>query len=189
MPSAEESLLFIDEQLKKDIDNKTKSIKIGPDQEFDLDNLEHNSKYNPIDQKLQNKYVEEVLQKKTFNYEGNTIPTKEDIYELSKNAYKNFINKKIQQNSKIETDIIINFGEASLLLAFDKSEIELKDSTFISNREYIKLKIDARLLKLILLGPKNAHWNNAEIGSHINYYRSPNIYRRNLHTSLCYFHN
>ena len=189
VPSAEESLIFIDEQLKKDINNKTKSIKIGPDQEFDLDNLENNSKYNPIDQKLQNKYVEEVLQKKTFNYEGNTIPTKEDIYELSKNAYKNFINKKIQQNSKIETDIIINFGEASLLLAFDKSEIELKDSTFISNREYIKLKIDARLLKLILLGPKNAHWNNAEIGSHINYYRSPNIYRRNLHTSLCYFHN
>ena len=33
----------------------------------------------------------------------------------------------------------------------------------------MKLKLDPRLLKRILMGPKYAHWNNAEIGSHLKF--------------------
>lgn len=39
------------------------------------------------------------------------------------------------------------------------------------------------------MGLNFAHWNNTEIGSHIEYYRQPNIFYRNVHLSICYFHN
>ena len=32
------------------------------------------------------------------------------------------------------------------------------------------------------MGPKYAHWNNAEIGSHITFYRKPDsLYERGMH--------
>ena len=31
--------------------------------------------------------------------------------------------------------------------------------------------------------------NNAEIGSHLKFYRNPNIFEREVYLSLCYFHN
>ena len=49
--------------------------------------------------------------------------------------------------------------------------------------------MDSRLLKWLLMGPRFAHWNNAEIGSHIKYYRNPDKYERNAHSSLWYMHN
>ena len=45
------------------------------------------------------------------------------------------------------------------------------------------------LLKNILLGPRNAHWNNAEIGSHIKFTRKPNVFERNIYDSMCFFHS
>ncbi len=39
-----------------------------------------------------------------------------------------------------------------------------------------------------MLGPKFAHWNNAEIGSHLQFEREPNIYERGLCYSLSFFH-
>lgn len=45
-----------------------------------------------------------------------------------------------------------------------------------------------RLLKKLLMGPKYAHLNNAQIGSHINFFRSTNIYEQDVYASMCYFH-
>jgi len=41
---------------------------------------------------------------------------------------------------------------------------------------------------LLLMGPRYAHWNNAEIGSHLNFYRKPDTFERNVHGSMNYFH-
>lgn len=46
--------------------------------------------------------------------------------------------------------------------------------------------LDPRLLRRIL--DKRSHWNNAEIGCHITFHRSPNIYDPDLHTCLQFFH-
>jgi UDP-MurNAc hydroxylase len=50
------------------------------------------------------------------------------------------------------------------------------------------MELDLRLLKWILDGPKFAVWNNAEIGSHIQFSRNPDKYERGLYYSLSYFH-
>ena len=49
--------------------------------------------------------------------------------------------------------------------------------------------VDPRLLKRILMGPKYAHWNNAEIGSHIKFFRKPDNYNKDIFISMCSFHS
>ena len=72
----------------------------------------------------------------------------------------------------------------------ERDKIEILDkSKFDTNGNYVIYKVDKRMLKWLLLGPKYAHWNNAEIGSHIKFERNPNIFERNIYQSMCYFHN
>ena len=52
---------------------------------------------------------------------------------------------------------------------------------------YVRLTLDTKLLKWILMGPKFAHWNVAENGSHISFDREPNVYERGLYYCLSYF--
>lgn len=40
----------------------------------------------------------------------------------------------------------------------------------------------------LLMGPRYAHWNNAEIGSHLKFFRKPNIFEKNVYGSMVYFH-
>ena len=56
------------------------------------------------------------------------------------------------------------------------------------SKPYIAIELDSRLLVRLLKGPQFAHWNNAEIGSHIMFDRKPNVFERGLHLMLCWFH-
>ena len=51
------------------------------------------------------------------------------------------------------------------------------------------VKIDTRLFFEILKGPRYAHWNNAEIGSHIKYFRNPDSYDRGLFYCMNFLHS
>ena len=46
--------------------------------------------------------------------------------------------------------------------------------------------MDFKLLRRIL--DRKSHWNNAEIGAHINFERSPNKMDVDAHTSLSFLH-
>jgi UDP-MurNAc hydroxylase len=45
--------------------------------------------------------------------------------------------------------------------------------------------MDYRLLKRIV--NRQAHWNNAEIGCHVDFIRTPNTYLPDVHTMLSFF--
>ena len=44
------------------------------------------------------------------------------------------------------------------------------------SKKYVRCKTDIKLLKRILMGMRYAHWNNSEIGSHLKFFRKPNIF-------------
>ena len=64
----------------------------------------------------------------------------------------------------------------------------LKKNELSQFKKYVKILLDNRLLLRILRGPKNAHWNNAEIGSHLTFERNPNYYERGLYYCFSSFH-
>ena len=57
------------------------------------------------------------------------------------------------------------------------------------SKKYAMYETDIRLLKRLLMGPKYAHWNNAEIGSHLKFFRKPNIFERDIYNSFLFFHS
>ena len=56
-------------------------------------------------------------------------------------------------------------------------------------KKFLIIKTDYRLLLRLMRGPKFAHWNNAEIGSHLEFIRNPNVYERGLFYCLNFFHS
>ena len=52
----------------------------------------------------------------------------------------------------------------------------------------MRFKLDPRLLKRALMGPKYANWNNIEIGAHIDFERKPDIQKMNVHILLNSMH-
>jgi len=92
----------------------------------------------------------------------------------------------------------INFFE-KINLIFDVNHnfyihINLQDPKPLLTNNYIKLdnymrfKLDTRLLKLVLMGPKYANWNNIEIGALLGFERKPDIYRMDVHILINSLH-
>jgi len=57
---------------------------------------------------------------------------------------------------------------------------EIIDQENFNDERYVTYNVDFKLLYRILRGPRYAHWNNAEIGSHIMFSRRPEVYERGL---------
>ena len=99
------------------------------------------------------------------------------------------MNRKLINNINLKSDIYIKFSNDFIKLSKDNLLEVVKKENFNKNSQYVIYETDPRMLKMLLQGPKYAHWNNAEIGSHLKFYRNPNIFERNVYTSMSYFHN
>ena len=175
--------------VSKNLSNKIKSLKLNPESSFDLNSKEYDRDYKKINQVEYDLYIKEKLNKKLLSYEKDEVPTFEEIYELSKKAYQKFLDKNLINNVNLKSDIFIKINKKSLMLSVDKSLL-IVNSDEIDNKskKYVSYETDIRLLKRLLMGPQYAHWNNAEIGSHLKFFRKPNVFERNIYYSMCYFH-
>ena len=96
--------------------------------------------------------------------------------------------KRNEINFVSKTSVLVKLKENLYVkLNFDGSEFELVDS---SNgiKSFVEYQLSLKLLNRILKGPKYAHWNSAEIGSHIKFRRVPNTFERGLYHAMCFFH-
>ena len=145
--------------------------------------------YKKLNQEEQVLYIRDKLNNKKLTYENDKNTNFDEIYELAKKAFVKFSDKKLINNVNLKSDIFIKVNGKSLMLGSDKnlsavntSDIDRKSS------KYVTYETDIRLLKKLLMGPKFAHWNNAEIGSHLKFFRKPDVFERDIYSSMCYFH-
>jgi len=185
VPSIDEAHEYLEKHNKI-----SKPIKINPGSSFDLKKGVNSKPYNLINKKEYQDYIINELKNKKLDYELEVVPKNEDLIDLAKGAYKRYLKKLKDLNIKIFTDIFLDLGNQYIKIPCKNSDLEILDkSKFDTNGNYVIYKVDKRMLKWLLLGPKYAHWNNAEIGSHIKFERNPNIFERNIYQSMCYFHN
>lgn len=169
----------------------TKCIILNPNQTFDLETETASAPYIPINIIEKRKYIEENLAKKKFDYEYEEIPDKQVITELIPKAYDRFNSNRKKINFHSEYKILIDFENNELISIScngDGFEI-IKKEQESEIEKYVKISLDPRLFHWILKGPKYAHWNNAEIGSHLKYKRKPEKYERALYYSMSFFHS
>ena len=175
--------------LSKNLSDKIKPLKLNPESSFDLNTKEYDRHYKKINQSEYDLYIIEKLNKKLLSYEKDELPTFDEIYELSKKAYQKFLDKNLINNVNLKSDIFIKVDEKSLMLGIDKKlSVVNSDEIYKKSKKYVCYETDIRLLKRLLMGPKFAHWNNAEIGSHLKFFREPNIFERDIYNSMCYLH-
>ena len=181
--------------LKNNITNNSKGILLKNYQIFDLktEKIFETNEKEKINNEQNNKenYLKEIAFNK-YEFESDPEPTLEDVLKYIPKSFSRFKAKKDEIKFKSETKLIIELPENKLLYielteTSDYKIIEKKDLT--NEDKFVKMKLDFRLLIRILRGPRYAHWNNAEIGSHITFERKPNIFERGLYHSYCFFHS
>ena len=190
VPVIDDAYNYIDNKIKTINEIKNiKSIKINPENEFDLKIEKSNKPFNKFNYSDYKSYISTHLINKKLSYETEDLVGFDEILSLAKIAYLRFLKKQKELNLTLDTNILLDVLDKYIIIPYSQMELKTINKTdFKDIDKYVIYKLDIRLLKLILSGPRFAHWNNAEIGSHIKFFRNPNIYDRKLYFNMNYFH-
>jgi UDP-MurNAc hydroxylase len=157
---------------------------------FDLDTKQISEAYIPIDNNEKQNYIDNVLSKRKYDFEDDKEPEINQILDLIPSCYSRYEKRRNELGFSSEMVIIIGLTrEKFLLISANGNGYQfIKKNELDQFKKYVRISLDNRLLMRILSGPKNAHWNNAEIGSHLTFERKPDNYERGLYYCLSYFH-
>lgn len=145
-------------------------------------------------------YVEDYLSYRKLDYEHEAAPTAAEIETLLPAAFERFDAKRKEYGMQCRSTAYITLpthpsGYAAGMTFLSEYEIPPEGPARIVPHKQlagpqVSISTDARLLKRLLQGPKEgqAHWNNAQIGSHIQFRRDPNVYEPGLYHLLSFFH-
>ena len=189
LPELQEAVEWLEsnEDLKQ---SKTKAVLLNRGESFDLETETPTAAYVPVDRNERTKYIQNVLAKIEYDYNGDSCPGIEDFEALMPDAVKRFAGKLADQGYSTQTKIHIRLvGNKMLTLNLQSAdhEISIYDKDLLEP-PYIYFEMDPRLFLRILKGPRFAHWNNAEIGAHIRIARDPDTYEQGIYFLLCYLH-
>ena len=170
---------------------KSKCLLLNSESIFDLENFSSSSEYQKINLTEKSNYIKNILSNQKFDYESEIFPSKNELSKLFSNCYNRFESRRKRIGYMSDTMIFIEYYDGEFIqIACNGGGYSCKSLDELDlNQNYVMIKLDKKLLKQILKGPKFAHWNNAEIGSHLKFIRSPEKFERPLYHCLSYFHS
>ena len=171
--------------------NNQKCIILNSQEHFNIDDGKPSKEYVIIDVNKKLGYIKEKLSKLKYDYENYNYPDIDEILELLPNCYYRFEKMRQEINFSSDTKLILDApGKNAICISCNGKGVSILLKTKICELErYVMFTVDPRLLIRLLRGPKFAHWNNAEIGSHIIFQRKPNEFERGLYYCICFFHS
>ncbi len=167
-----------------------KSMNLYYDNIFDLDKkkvINQSNQHELLDYK---KYISNVLSKKKMDYQDAFETSSEEIIDLLDKAKNKYFERIENFKVRFNTKLIIQIDQEKLyFIDSQKQNSKIIDKSQLKNLEnFVKINTDKNLLTNILKGPKYAHWNNAEVGSHLKFFRFPDNYERGFYYSLSFLH-
>lgn len=143
------------------------------------------NKFNEKCRRSYEEYKSEIAQK-PLDYDNDAWDD-DELEDLIESAYSRFIVRAEQIGFKSDTQVMICTQRIAFKFSvYNKAEV-IQNNCSIAE-PYLKIDVDHNLLHRLLRGPRYAHWNNAEIGSHLKYVRKSAVHERGLHHCLCFFH-
>ncbi len=134
---------------------------------------ENSKQINPCDS---NQYVRNILSKLKYPYELDEPISESELCPKIESSITALKGRAQKYNLNVKSKINI--------FAFERwFTIHHGDPEFGVNLDFY---LDERLLNRILT--RKSHWNNAEIGCHIEIDRQPNTYEPDAHTMMQFFH-
>lgn len=160
----------------------TKVVLLRENDILEIDTGISNNRYIPVDTLEMHRYINEELSNIKYPYEYDDFPTEESLITDLETAVNRMIERinryKISSQFKVIIDVYNKYYQ--IYPSFIKLDaVEDRANTLICS-------MDERLLRNII--DKKSHWNNAEIGAHISFERTPNEYEPDLHIGLSFLH-
>lgn len=179
------SVSYATQFLNDEFNMRTNGLLLEQFDIYDLDSetLQKSEKKFPLSRK---EYVS-VISKKSLDYDNDDWDDSE-LPALIQSAYKRFKKKAEEIEFRSDTKILIKSDKFAFQLS-TKSEAEEISLDANLVEPFVRMEVDHNLLHRLLRGPRFAHWNNAEIGSHIKYLRKPNQFERELYHCMCFLHS
>ena len=112
--------------------------------------------------------------RKKYEYEMDEMPNISKLKDEINLASNKFIDKVKKFNIELKSNVYLKIENENIQIVKGNE-----------NSGHLYCDLDLRLLKRIL--HKKAHWNNAEIGTHINFKRIPNKMDPDVHTCMSFF--
>ncbi len=171
---------FIDSKYKKNF------VMLNYGKNFDGNKIPNFERINKSDISEYNQKISNL----PYDYELIEKPTKSEIEDLSNLALKNIMNKINLFKLKFNHVLYIQYFNKFIYLDFDNNSLKFVNGILSDTRNYTIMHLDEKLLLQLLKGPRFSHWNNADIGSHIDYTKSKvKDYDYKLFNCMAYFHS
>ncbi len=161
--------------LRRNINFGTEVICLRETDEINIADGARNKDYIPIDKDEIYNYSRNELSNLEYDYEKDPEPC---LATMQKDI--NIASIKMQERCgriKLKPDMNVN-------IKLEDDIIEICNSE--ESKGNLSCSMDSRLLRRIL--DRKSHWNNAEIGCHIEFNRTPNYYSPDIHLMLQFFH-
>ena len=174
---------------------------------FNITTGKQSKKYVHYCEKEKNEYIENVLSKVKFEYQTKDIIENplEKIKKMLPECYNRMEKHRERIGYSTNTKIFIKLiDDHYIFISMNGTGCEIVQKAFVSingdvpqimqkdilslHDEYVILDLDLRLLIDILNGPRFAHWDDADTGSHISYWKKPNIHEKGIYHMICFFH-
>ncbi len=128
----------------------------------------------------------EKISNNSLDYD-NDVWDDQDLDGLVDQAWVRFNNKALEIGFASKTSIYVTSDKYSFVFGVD-SPPKIMSHPFVEREPFVHVYLEHNLLHRLLRGPRFAHWNNAEIGSHLMFKRVPNSFERALYHCMCFFH-
>ncbi len=161
---------YLNSNLKCD----SKIFCLRENQTFDIKNLKQEVKYERLDIKEMKKYIQSLKNKK-YEFEKDEMPEICRLKDEIKLASEKLLNRVKKFDIELKSNVYIKIEDEDIWI-YKGNDPD----------KHLYCDLDLRLLNRIL--HKKAHWNNAEIGTHINFKRIPNKMEPDIHTCMSFFH-
>lgn len=173
-------------------DVETKIVLLNSQDYFDLETKKKSHPFTPPTREEREQYFADVLAKKKYDFQRpeNKIPEnqQENLLPKLKTAQKKMYKKmdEVYYNLRMDSTLYIDAGQDYLYKIPFNGEAPSIVGISEEKQPFLRMKINYSLLVMIL--ERRAHWNNAELGSFIKYYRQPNEFNRSMHHVISYLH-
>ncbi|PIR89063.1 MAG: hypothetical protein COU07_03160 [Candidatus Harrisonbacteria bacterium CG10_big_fil_rev_8_21_14_0_10_40_38] len=152
---------------------------------FDLESGKTIGTYVPVDTFVRDRYIEEVISKERYPFEDDCLKDSSWFHEILPFARAHLWNA--QQRYRYFPDLCLYLSVRDEYFVIDW---EKEEGFFIKRNEFrepfITYSLPLTLLQRIMT--RQAHWNNAELGCHVDFIRQPNKYLPDMHALISFFH-
>jgi len=160
---------------------------------FDIESGTQSREYTHYSYDDKQEYIDNVLSKIKFDYEKKD-PIQDpigEIHSLLEDCYARMEKHRKRLDFSTDTSVYIKIdSDNHIYVSMNGGGCYFVDKKHLLNSDkYITMEMDLRLLVDILKGPRYAHWDNADTGSHISYTKKPNIHEKGIYHVICFFHS